>query len=54
MIIYDVYVVEKRSRKVMTLNEQDIMSLIRERAHLLFPNECLSVVATVKTIDKEA
>lgn len=53
MITYDVYIEGKRSRKVMTLNEQDIASLIRERAHLLFPNECLSIVATLKTIDKK-
>lgn len=54
MIIYDVYTMEKKNRKVMTLNEHDIEALIRERAHLLFPNECLSIVTTVKIESKEA
>ena len=47
MITFDVYVEEKKRRKVMTLNEYDVADLIRKQAQFLFPS-VLSIVATVE------
>lgn len=49
MITYDVYVEGKRNGKVMTLDDGDIVNLIRTQLKSLFP-ENLTIVTTVTNV----